>query len=713
MQDSKSTTANSKLSDAAGDRSLSISPPLDTATNANKPSRKPVRPGLPTRKSTQSQTIEQRLREMAVVHQMLRAAMADDSEGDDEEKEEYGRQADEKLAIIREKLAEARKQEGKEVEVTSDKDSPDIAIPSEQLVEQVRDPDPASHHLRRNTNHPQKLHDLKERLAESNNEKDRMVDTVRELEEKLQDLTAEKAELGDHVYSLQSENTDKGTALTSLHSNLESVAKSFASRMAGVREVTDEQFEKYVMIQSRLEQVSSRIDGLGTKLDDNVIGLLRKKEDSVAYLRATVEKLQDQVQQLHEQNERDLFELKTNMNDEYQQALDDLNVAHDEEVRKMLVRSREDAASVADAHAKALEDLRERLTIKRFEESRADWTQTDSMPKQDVAVQTTSRNPANAAELESLRREHENVMSAATQRMQDLEQRRESVNNQLRESQETIRNLLAAKVEDDERTQELETRMSKLQDEHQFEEEQRAQERKQGAEARDRLIAELEAVRQQLKLTNDSLAAKEAQFQTTTTRARELSQQARAALSASERHRSITIKTMDDLKTAQEEVSKLRQESKSHELIALREAVKVSQLQQAEAKEELQKANATVGQQQARIVELGKQLEHHRLSKAGSRSSADATSDGRDNARAGAEEGSSILGSMAAFNAQIQSISSMNDELAEVHRQSLQRLNALPTTRNYDHYGLPISPTSMSESNEDEDGDEDDADEEL
>lgn len=50
------------------------------------------RPVLGVRKSTQSVTIEQRLREMAIVSTMLNAAMGDS--GDDEVKEEYGQQVD-------------------------------------------------------------------------------------------------------------------------------------------------------------------------------------------------------------------------------------------------------------------------------------------------------------------------------------------------------------------------------------------------------------------------------------------------------------------------------------------------------------------------------------------------------------------------------------------------------------------------------------------
>ena len=77
-------------------------------------SSKPARPGLVTRKSTMSITIEQRLREMELVNEMLQAAMAEDGDEEDEVKEEYGRKVDEQLASLRIKLQEARRNEGKE-----------------------------------------------------------------------------------------------------------------------------------------------------------------------------------------------------------------------------------------------------------------------------------------------------------------------------------------------------------------------------------------------------------------------------------------------------------------------------------------------------------------------------------------------------------------------------------------------------------------------
>lgn len=57
-------------------------------------------------------TIEQRLREMELVHQMLQVAMAEDGDESDEVKEEYGKRVDESLASLRTKLQEARQNEG-------------------------------------------------------------------------------------------------------------------------------------------------------------------------------------------------------------------------------------------------------------------------------------------------------------------------------------------------------------------------------------------------------------------------------------------------------------------------------------------------------------------------------------------------------------------------------------------------------------------------
>ncbi|KAL9002326.1 MAG: hypothetical protein Q9188_004733 [Gyalolechia gomerana] len=88
------------------------SEPAGAVINRNQTSPKKMRPGLGIRKSTMSVTIEQRLREMSLVHQMLRAAMVEDGYEDDEVKEGYGKQMDDNLAALKARLKEAKRNEG-------------------------------------------------------------------------------------------------------------------------------------------------------------------------------------------------------------------------------------------------------------------------------------------------------------------------------------------------------------------------------------------------------------------------------------------------------------------------------------------------------------------------------------------------------------------------------------------------------------------------
>lgn len=436
--DSKVSSVSDASFQATAGRPPLASPPRSHQTPASV--ERPKRPGLAPRKSTQSQTIEQRLREMSVVHQMLRIAMAEAGDENDSEKEEYGRQVDESLAGIREKLEEARRQEGKAVEVDVDSQHDET---QEQSMSQIRE--------------------LEERLAVSDEAKEQLTETVNKLQTELRELEEVKSELGDHVSSLRSESNDKDHALSSLQSSLENVTSEFSSRMADVRLVTDEQYEKYQVVRDRLNHASTRIDAFGDKMEKSVVDLQRDKDASISHLRKVVDRLQDQIQELHEQNERDLSDLKAAMQDELQKTVDDLHVAHDEESSQAQRSFDQEAHSTAQEHAKALEDLRERLTAKRVEQSRAVATQIDRSSQQDEALQTTEvfSGMVATAELESIKEDHEAAMSSANDRIEELMKRLENTHKQLTESQDTIRNLLEAKTEDDQASDELESRMSR------------------------------------------------------------------------------------------------------------------------------------------------------------------------------------------------------------------------------------------------------------
>ena len=87
--------------------------------------------------------MEQRLKEMDLVHTMLKAAMAEDGDEDDEVKEEISRQMEENLAELKGKLEEARRNEGKGAispSVTQEEGKPqDVATESDQLQLELKE----------------------------------------------------------------------------------------------------------------------------------------------------------------------------------------------------------------------------------------------------------------------------------------------------------------------------------------------------------------------------------------------------------------------------------------------------------------------------------------------------------------------------------------------------------------------------------------------
>ena len=552
---------------------------------------------------------------------------------------------------------------------------------------------------------------LENELAASNETKNQLSHSLHELEDKVAELLEERAELGDHVSSLQSDGIAKDNALSASQLRLQKVTTFFSARMEEIEAITNEQCEKFEAVQKRLDRVSTRIDTYGHELSHRVNGLLEDKEAAEAHHKKVIEKLQDQIRDLYAKHERDIAKMKDDLEAEYQDELNNLHIGHDSDTRKMFKRAEKEAKEAAAKHAQALEDLEKRLSIKRAE-TFTQSVQTKSPQYHDEAMQTIVDLSEDWVDLNSLKQDHENVMSAATSRMQDLERQIEFANRNVYESQETVRDLLAGKIEDDERFEGLQKQFTKMQEEHQSQQELHVKDRKQGAEARDRLIAQLEGANQQMKLINDSLATKEAELQTTNSINRELSQKVRTASQASERHRSVTIKTMDELKAVQGEVSSMR-ESNSQEIMALKQAIKVCQTSASAVNEELRRAHMTISQQSERIKgfekeDLRRAIEGRSSPRASSSRtslppttattathSVNATAP-RSPAKAG---NSNILGDMAAFRTQVDAIQAINDDLENLHRQSLKRLSGVPTTVNLDRYGMPVPRSPLGDMN--------------
>lgn len=84
-------------------------------------------------------TVEQKLREMALVNELIQAAMAKDNEETAEVKEEYGKQGDEQLAMLRAKLEEAKRNEGEELSRNTEDQLVKLRDESTKPVDNVAD----------------------------------------------------------------------------------------------------------------------------------------------------------------------------------------------------------------------------------------------------------------------------------------------------------------------------------------------------------------------------------------------------------------------------------------------------------------------------------------------------------------------------------------------------------------------------------------------
>jgi len=78
---------------------------------------------------------------MQMVHQMLSAAMAEDDSGNDEDKQEAARQADEGIAMLKAKLENARAEEAENGQVPADGRVDQGTDRNERKVEEDDSPD--------------------------------------------------------------------------------------------------------------------------------------------------------------------------------------------------------------------------------------------------------------------------------------------------------------------------------------------------------------------------------------------------------------------------------------------------------------------------------------------------------------------------------------------------------------------------------------------
>lgn len=143
--------------------------------------------------------------------------------------------------------------------------------------------------------------------------------------------------------------------------------------------------------------------------------------------------------------------------------------------------------------------------------------------------------------------------------------------------------------------------------------EKREKERKQGAEVRDRLVAESERLRTELQAANDKTAEQQKLVKVQANKAQEANQKLSAVCQAADRHKKENRKTLDELKSAQDELEKLKAERSeikeeladvSKQLDALEAALKAERQNCAKLGVQLHEAQAASEKHATRVREV-------------------------------------------------------------------------------------------------------------
>ncbi|KAL8736726.1 MAG: hypothetical protein Q9166_000092 [cf. Caloplaca sp. 2 TL-2023] len=348
--------------------SVVVHKPDSTSAIPNRSSLSPKkqRPGLGTRKSTMSATVEQRLREMSVVHEMLRAAMAEDGTEDDEAKAEYGKQMDETLAALRARLEEARNIEGR----LTTEPQPDTRTNEEDAVTGANEvkPPPEDHgQASESTSIPHDSMSYAHRDLDGNVEllKSQSDDEslqaakqeeVQGLRKTIDQLSKTNEVMQAKLLELQSSNELEVRrhldTLEELRAELDQVNKAkehaalLSEQAVASLEHEVQQLEvSKVSLQDRLQQIHESTEREARQHDEEhgqVVSALRQdlhetrcsKDRETSHLQQALEALQKTIQEVSEEKERDIDTLRYNLAAEHEEVVSNLRLELDDAFAK-------------------------------------------------------------------------------------------------------------------------------------------------------------------------------------------------------------------------------------------------------------------------------------------------------------------------------------------------------------------------------------------
>ncbi|KAL8845495.1 MAG: hypothetical protein Q9176_000131 [Flavoplaca citrina] len=381
--------------------------PVQNSTRNGQPTPAPsapettkVRPGLGTRKSTMSVTIEQRLRDISIVHQMLRVAMADDGDNDDEVKEQYGKEADERLADLRARLEEARTAEAQ----SNHEEQPDTetsiqenhAELPEVTIPKSKAEDPDRSNIQRSTEEGDDVmseatrknpvaedFDLSGLSSSDQDDFTRLQDANASLESRLEHTQvtlrskdSEISRLSEVIATLQAQSLGERSdaeheahpcqgTIDELRANLEVTKQGKASAEHEVQQLriskqrwleeshTDKKwFEKQLQGHKDAEARAAKAQSLTvSSLRQELQESHCSKDRETIHLQKAIEALQTRIEELNEAKHGEIDTLKDSLAAEHENVVMKLQTEHDDAVARFKYQLDEVRSTLGSVHA--------------------------------------------------------------------------------------------------------------------------------------------------------------------------------------------------------------------------------------------------------------------------------------------------------------------------------------------------------------------------
>ena len=494
-------------------------------------------------------------------------------------------------------------------------------------------------------------------------------DLLKVSESALEGVRAENAEhletvdfLKRKIYDLESEGEEFRTAKISTDDSLQKSSNEILGLKKRLETVNDESQSKDEQHLLAVKHIKDELDATVRILKESTFKEQTVKEMHATELQNLRERHIEDLETLRKKSDEMLQDLQQNYNEllaTCNQAEKELpvkleKVATDHKVA--LHKQVQDFEDLKVSHSKEIEELKARFERHRtqyrqsFNESHAEEAtkfekkhlrDIDELQQLHEGRYISLRNELEGAANEKLlavRKTHEAVLADLQMQLEHETQKFEEVKSQLAHAQtgasqakekaaeltaalEEANEALLDTTESDRLRQEIfdltkqhAHEVFKIEENIALDHEKREKERKQGAEVRDRLVAESERLRIELLAANDKTKEQQKLINVSANKAQEANHKLSAVCQAADRHKNENRKVLEDLKSARDELEKMKTERSqtktevfpdvSQQFEALQTAIEAERQKNVKLEKQLHEAQSVSEKHATRVREV-------------------------------------------------------------------------------------------------------------